>query len=92
MLSGVRLAQIVRLAAKGHQNEDIAPQLGVGRVQVAHWRERYLEYRPQGIERDLPPARCRLRRTRRNWWHWSLPVAEPAALRAVRGSDRQSVA
>ena len=47
-------AQIVLLAAQGLQNKDIAEQLGIGRVQVARWRERYLECGLQGIERDLP--------------------------------------
>ena len=47
-------AQIVLLAAQGLQNKDIAEQLGIGRVQVARWRERYLEAGLQGIERDLP--------------------------------------
>lgn len=56
-LTSVRLAQraqIVLLAAQGLQNKEIAEQLGVGRVQVARWRERYLESGLQGIERDLP--------------------------------------
>lgn len=55
--SSVRLAQraqIVLLAAQGLQNKAIAEQLGIGRVQVARWRERYLESGLQGIERDLP--------------------------------------
>jgi transposase len=55
--TSVRLAQrarIVLLAAQGLQNKDIAGQLGIGRVQVARWRERYLERGLQGIERDLP--------------------------------------
>jgi transposase len=55
--TSVRLAQraqIVLLAAQGLQNKDIAEQLGIGRVQVARWRERYLESGVQGIERDLP--------------------------------------
>ena len=45
-LTSVRLSQrarIVLLAAKGLQNKDIAEQLKVGRVQVARWRERYVE-------------------------------------------------
>ena len=50
----VQRAQIVLLAAQGFLNKDIAEQLGVGRVQVARWRERYLESGLQGIERDLP--------------------------------------
>ena len=56
-LTSVRLAQraqIVLLAAQGLQNKDIAEQLGIGRVQVARWRERFLEFGLQGIERDLP--------------------------------------
>lgn len=56
-LSSVRLAQrarIVLLAAEGVQNKDIAQQLGVGRVQVSRWRERYAQSRLAGIERDLP--------------------------------------
>ena len=55
--TSVRLAQrarIVLLAAQGLQNKDIAEHLGIGRVQVARWRERYLESGLQGIERDLP--------------------------------------
>lgn len=55
--SSVRLAQrarIVLLAAQGMQNKDIAEELGIGRVQVARWRERYLELGLPGIERDLP--------------------------------------
>lgn len=55
--TGVRLAQraqIVLLAAQGLQNKDIAEQLGIGRVQVARWRERYLQCGLPGIERDLP--------------------------------------
>lgn len=56
-LTSVRLAQrarIVLLAAEGKRNKDIAEQLGVGRVQVARWRERYGRLRLSGIERDLP--------------------------------------
>ena len=56
-LTSVRLAQrarIVLLAADGLQNMEIAMQLGVGRVQVARWRERYAQSRLSGIEHDLP--------------------------------------
>src|SRR5437660_59083 len=56
-LSSVRLAQrarIVLLSADGMQNKDIAQKLGVGRVQVSRWRERYVQLRLAGIERDLP--------------------------------------
>ncbi len=47
-------ARIVLLAADGMQNKDIAEKLGVGRVQVSRWRERYAQSRLAGIERDLP--------------------------------------
>ena len=56
-LTSVRLsqrAQIVLLAAQGKQNKEIAEQLGIGRVQVARWRERYVACGLAGIERDLP--------------------------------------
>ena len=55
--TSVRLSQrarIVLLAAQGLQNKEIAERLGVGRVQVARWRERYVEFGLAGIERDLP--------------------------------------
>jgi transposase len=56
-LTSVRLsqrAQIVLLAAQGLQNKAIGERLGVGRVQVSRWRERYIESGLEGIERDLP--------------------------------------
>ena len=42
------------LAADGRQTKDIAVELGIGRVQVSRWRERYAESRLTGIERDRP--------------------------------------
>ena len=67
--TSVRLAQrarIVLLAAQGVQNKDIAEQLGIGRVQVARWRERYLQAGVEGIERDLargaPPVKVNVAR------------------------------
>jgi len=56
-LTSVRLVQrarIVLLAADGWRNKDIAKELGVGRVQVSRWRDRYAELGLVGIERDLP--------------------------------------
>jgi len=56
-LTSVRLEQragIVLLAADEFQNKDIAQMLGIGRVQVARWRQRYAQHRLAGIERDLP--------------------------------------
>jgi hypothetical protein len=54
-LTSVRLAQrarIVLLAAEGMQNKAIAQQLGVGRVQVARWRERSGNAEGQGAAPD----------------------------------------
>ena len=45
---------IVLLAAQGLQNKAIAERLGIGRVQVARWRVRWLEGGLEGIERDRP--------------------------------------
>ena len=42
------------VAAQGLQNKEIAEQMGIGRVQVARWRERWLEAGIESIERDLP--------------------------------------
>jgi transposase len=56
-LTSVRLSQRARLAllaAKGMQNQDIAQQLGLGRIAVARWRTRYARGRLAGIARDLP--------------------------------------
>jgi LuxR family maltose regulon positive regulatory protein len=36
------------------QNKDIADELGMGRAQVARWRERYVQWRLPGIENSLP--------------------------------------
>lgn len=56
-LTSVRLAQrarIVLLASQGLENKAIAQEVGVGRVAVARWRQRYLESGLDGIEKDLP--------------------------------------
>lgn len=42
-------ARIVLLSAQGMMSKGIAVQLGVGRVQVSRWRERYAESRLAGI-------------------------------------------
>ena len=49
-----RRAQIVLLAARGKHNDAIAEELGMGRVQVGRWRERYATGGLAAIERDLP--------------------------------------
>ena len=47
-------AGIVLLAADGVENNAIAEMLGIGRVQVGLWRERYVARGMVGIEKDLP--------------------------------------
>jgi transposase len=56
-MSSVRLAErsrIVLLAAQGLQDTQIAQELGIGRITVGRWRQRYITSRLAGIERDLP--------------------------------------
>jgi DNA-binding NarL/FixJ family response regulator len=58
--TSVKLAQrahIVLLAAQGLQNREIAEQLGIGRVQVARWRER-------DLPRGAPPVKV----DAASWW------------------------
>jgi transposase len=49
-----RRARIVLLAASGLDNQAIATQLDIGRVQVGRWRERYAQGGLAAIEQDLP--------------------------------------
>lgn len=49
-----RRAQIVLMAAAGHNNTHIAQKLGIGRIQVGRWRDRFLEDGIAGIRQDLP--------------------------------------
>lgn len=49
-----RRAQVALLAADGLQNEVIAEQVGVGRVQVGRWRSRYAQGGLAAIEKDMP--------------------------------------
>jgi len=50
----VRRAQIVLSAADGMGNREIAAALGIGRVQVGRWRERFIQGGVVAIEGDLP--------------------------------------
>lgn len=49
-----RRAQIILLAAQGWDNQAIAAQVGVGRVQVGRWRKRYTQGKLAAIEKDRP--------------------------------------
>jgi len=50
----VQRAQIIQLAAKGVFNHDIANRLDTSRPTIQLWRERFLAFRLQGLEKDAP--------------------------------------
>jgi transposase len=47
-------ARIVLAAAEGHENQEIAAELGCTRRTVGTWRNRFAEHRLAGIEKDAP--------------------------------------
>ena len=49
-----RRAQIILLAAQGLTNKEIAEELGIGRLQPARWRKRFLEGGVDALRQDLP--------------------------------------
>jgi transposase len=50
----VQRARIIRLAAKGKLNQDIAAELQLSRPTVQWWRQRFLALRLSGLEKDAP--------------------------------------
>jgi transposase len=50
----VQRARIIRMAASGMQNKDIARELDISRPTVQLWRQRFLAFRLAGIEKDAP--------------------------------------
>ena len=50
----VQRARIIRMAADGALNQDIAAELGISRPTVQMWRERFLALRLPGLEKDAP--------------------------------------
>jgi len=50
----VQRAKIVRLAADGVLNQDIAQKLSISRPTVQLWRQRFLSLRLTGLEKDAP--------------------------------------
>jgi transposase len=62
----VMRAKIVRAAAEGVENQDIAAELGVALGTVRTWRRRFAERRWAGIERDRA-GRGRKATKRRHW-------------------------
>ena len=50
----VQRARLVRMAADGVQNKEIAKRLAVSRPTVQLWRDRFLALRLPGLEKDAP--------------------------------------
>jgi transposase len=50
----VERARIVRMAAAGKLNQEIAKEVGVSRPTVQLWRQRFLALRLAGLEKDAP--------------------------------------
>ena len=50
----VQRAQIIRMAADGILNQDIAQKLRISRPTVQLWRQRFLALRLPGLEKDAP--------------------------------------
>ena len=59
----MKRAKIVLMAAQGEQNKTIAELLGIDPRQVSRWRQRFVQKRLAGIEKDL--ARGGRRATKR---------------------------
>ena len=78
-----RRARIILLAAEGQTNAEIGEALGIGRIQVGRWRDRYAESGLDGIAQDLPRGgrkptvdareivRLTTQTTPQNATHWS---------------------
>ena len=71
-------ARIVLLAAQGLQNKDIAQPLGVGRLQVARWRERDLQHPKDGLSAGHSAA-SRSRATQSSSRNWKTSWAPTSA-------------
>ena len=50
----VQRARIVRMAADGRLNQDIAKELHISRPTVQLWRQRFLSLRLSGLQKDAP--------------------------------------
>jgi Winged helix-turn helix len=61
-------AHMIRLAAEGHSNDDIAAALSIGRDVVSLWRKRFFYQRVAGLEEQPRSGRPRVfpPRTRRS--------------------------
>jgi transposase len=61
----MKRAKIILLAAKGEQNKTIAERLGIDRGQVSRWRQRFVDKRVAGIEKDFPRGGRKARKRER---------------------------
>lgn len=59
-------AKVILLAAQGLENMEIAEKVGLGRVAVGRWRDRFSELRLAGIEKDKP--RGGRKASKRQYW------------------------
>src|SRR4051812_16250234 len=50
----VERSRIILLAAEGRENKDIAVELGITRITVGRWRDRFAKRGIAGIEKDAP--------------------------------------
>ena len=52
----IQRANIIKMAAEGIYNHDIASRLGFSRPTIQLWRQRFLSFRCAGLEKDAPRA------------------------------------
>ena len=50
----VQRARIIQMAAQNYENIQIASKLGISHPTVQLWRDRFLSFRLQGLEKDAP--------------------------------------
>lgn len=50
----VQRAKVIQMAASGKLNQDISAELGISRPTVQLWRDRFLDLRLAGLEKDAP--------------------------------------
>jgi transposase len=50
----VQRAKVIQMAANGKLNQDISSELGISRPTVQLWRDRFLNLRLDGLEKDAP--------------------------------------
>jgi DDE superfamily endonuclease/Winged helix-turn helix len=86
-------AHMIRLAAEGHSNDDIAAALSIGRDVVSLWRKRFFYQRVAGLEEQPRSGRPRVfpPRTRRSdlrRWRVNCPPPAGAPVASEHRRDR----